>query len=436
MTENNNYNEPDGGSSSWHIPLNENFQRLDTDVEVRDLDANLSSYTPKDGAKFLAEDTGAVYIGDGSSWSKIGVISDPSDYVETSTFDAHVGEYESHRDEVGAHIGSGANPSQGEFSYDGDHVYVGTGGSTKNLTNIGTGDGGGVVSSIPADVTLDFDDEWAEVALVDRPLAWGAMGDRGDGVTIYVSPNGNYNAAGTQSDPYSITGVLESLPLFMGNLVFVDLYTVPNSNGNTPVTYEGDHYSLRAPTQFAMNNHGEVRFIGNPDNPSDVRINGPWHYGFFGKGDHGVCRGIQFQGGVQHNGYGRYVDCNLYNRIGAFGGQCLTTKQGKIILQRCNVGEGNNPELLRGHHTSHFKITGCDFNSSDGTPFEFDSGSVAAIGQSVNFDGIQANFTNMTSAEAASLLNVGAEGARLIGHDKMVVSAAGEIQVYEPAATF
>lgn len=71
MTENHDYNTPEKGASDWHIPLNGNFEALDTDVEIRDTEASLGEYTPKDGAKFLATDTGAVYVGDGSSWTQI-----------------------------------------------------------------------------------------------------------------------------------------------------------------------------------------------------------------------------------------------------------------------------------------------------------------------------------------------------------------------------
>lgn len=50
------------------------MESLDTDVEIRDTDANRSNYTPKDGAKYVATDTGTVYLGDGSSWTKLGEI--------------------------------------------------------------------------------------------------------------------------------------------------------------------------------------------------------------------------------------------------------------------------------------------------------------------------------------------------------------------------
>ncbi|GGM64981.1 hypothetical protein J2752_000354 [Halarchaeum rubridurum] len=75
MTENHGYNTPAAGATDWHVPLNENFEAFDTDVEVRDTDANRTNYAPKAGAKFLATDTGRVYLGDGSAWSPLGSLS-------------------------------------------------------------------------------------------------------------------------------------------------------------------------------------------------------------------------------------------------------------------------------------------------------------------------------------------------------------------------
>jgi hypothetical protein len=68
MTDNHEYETPAAGSLDWDKPLNRNFERIDTDVEIRDTDANRSNYTPKAGTKFLATDTGVVYVGDSSDW--------------------------------------------------------------------------------------------------------------------------------------------------------------------------------------------------------------------------------------------------------------------------------------------------------------------------------------------------------------------------------
>lgn len=71
MENNHNYERPSVGMTDWHVPINENFAKLDGDVEIRDQEANLSDYTPKTGAKFLALDTENVFIGDGSTWHKL-----------------------------------------------------------------------------------------------------------------------------------------------------------------------------------------------------------------------------------------------------------------------------------------------------------------------------------------------------------------------------
>ena len=74
MTDNHQYETPAAGTLDWDEPLNRNFERIDTDVEVRDTDASRANYVPKAGAKFLATDTGTVYLGDGSVWTQLGTI--------------------------------------------------------------------------------------------------------------------------------------------------------------------------------------------------------------------------------------------------------------------------------------------------------------------------------------------------------------------------
>ncbi|MEF8824924.1 MAG: hypothetical protein V5A27_01035 [Halapricum sp.] len=75
MTDNHGYSTPNEGSSDWHMPLNDNFRRIDTDVEVRDIESNLSEYQPNTGAKFLATDSGSIYIGDGRQWQQLGSVT-------------------------------------------------------------------------------------------------------------------------------------------------------------------------------------------------------------------------------------------------------------------------------------------------------------------------------------------------------------------------
>lgn len=73
MTE--RYTTPEKGTLDWHRPLNQNFQRLDQDVEIRDSEANRANYEPVQGKKFLATDSNAVYFGDGETWVLSGYIA-------------------------------------------------------------------------------------------------------------------------------------------------------------------------------------------------------------------------------------------------------------------------------------------------------------------------------------------------------------------------
>lgn len=53
-----------------HPGLQQRLRELGADVEIRDLDANKTNYTAHEGAKFLATDTGTVYLGDGTNWNE------------------------------------------------------------------------------------------------------------------------------------------------------------------------------------------------------------------------------------------------------------------------------------------------------------------------------------------------------------------------------
>ena len=49
------------------------LQSLEIDVMVRDTDGNRGTYTPHENAMYLATDTGAAYLGDGSSWTSLDI---------------------------------------------------------------------------------------------------------------------------------------------------------------------------------------------------------------------------------------------------------------------------------------------------------------------------------------------------------------------------
>ncbi|MUV88589.1 hypothetical protein GJ629_00710 [Halapricum sp. CBA1109] len=67
-TPNHKYNIPALGEENWDQLLNENFEQIDSEVEIRDREANKGQYDPKAGAKYEATDSGAVYLGNGDTW--------------------------------------------------------------------------------------------------------------------------------------------------------------------------------------------------------------------------------------------------------------------------------------------------------------------------------------------------------------------------------
>jgi len=70
VTKNHGFDTPAEGTTDWHVPVNTNFEALDAAVEIRDRESRLDDYSPKAGAKFFATDTGHVYVGDGTAWSR------------------------------------------------------------------------------------------------------------------------------------------------------------------------------------------------------------------------------------------------------------------------------------------------------------------------------------------------------------------------------
>lgn len=80
MTDFHDYNTPEEGEKNWHAPLNENFRRIDRDIEIRDEENNRKDYTPKSGAKYFSTDSGSIYIGDGNSWNKISYAGQSSEF--------------------------------------------------------------------------------------------------------------------------------------------------------------------------------------------------------------------------------------------------------------------------------------------------------------------------------------------------------------------
>lgn len=78
------FHSPEGGIENWHLPLNENFDLLETLVEHREPAANRFSVPPAQGKKWLSTDTGTVYIGTGNEWKELGTIGASSGGTSSS----------------------------------------------------------------------------------------------------------------------------------------------------------------------------------------------------------------------------------------------------------------------------------------------------------------------------------------------------------------
>lgn len=48
-TPNHGYKTPSDGTPNWHLSLNDNFERIDSDVAIRDTEANKVGYEPRMG---------------------------------------------------------------------------------------------------------------------------------------------------------------------------------------------------------------------------------------------------------------------------------------------------------------------------------------------------------------------------------------------------
>jgi hypothetical protein len=82
---NHGYNTPPRGAVDWDRLLNENFESLDVDVEIRGEEETLDEYEPKSGAFFLATDTGNGYVGEGDRWRPLSTISESPEFESVTT---------------------------------------------------------------------------------------------------------------------------------------------------------------------------------------------------------------------------------------------------------------------------------------------------------------------------------------------------------------
>lgn len=79
-TSNHDYRIPPARDERWATKMTQNLERFEGDIPLLDaagtLDASIvdDPHTPHDGAWLVARDTGAVFIGDGESWTHRGAI--------------------------------------------------------------------------------------------------------------------------------------------------------------------------------------------------------------------------------------------------------------------------------------------------------------------------------------------------------------------------
>lgn len=111
-TSNHNLQQPTKGTEDWHVPLNENFAKIDTGVEIRDEEGNRREYEPKQGSKFFATDTGVVYVGDGDAWRKLGSLVKTTESTRDGTIVATPGDVQSAIDEASTESAFARAPTQ------------------------------------------------------------------------------------------------------------------------------------------------------------------------------------------------------------------------------------------------------------------------------------------------------------------------------------
>lgn len=84
-TEKQNLDLPAEGATDWHIPLNDNFEKLDASaiLQVSTVDELESTYTPTDETFAFIEQSREFWSGTGSQWVRVG-------YVKQTAHDVYV----------------------------------------------------------------------------------------------------------------------------------------------------------------------------------------------------------------------------------------------------------------------------------------------------------------------------------------------------------
>ena len=262
-TPNHGYNVPSEGTTDWHEPLNENFEQYDTDIEIRDIDANKKNYEPKEGAKFLATDRGNVYLGDGSTWNQLATSGERPhfDGVDVELHGVKITK-QTHEDSAALRVENmttsqdaqaikGVTDSRTEF--DGEHVAAGvygkaTGDTGRGVSGYATGDGGTGVYGIG-----------------DHPDGTGVVAAGVDGATgLYVLAGGNSPVAMQVDGRAEFWGAVHP--------------------------YDGNHLDLRGQNNWNLDDtDGDVR-IGNDDYRLAIGV-------ALGGGGAGACN-LRAKGGI------------------------------------------------------------------------------------------------------------------------------------------
>ena len=141
-TPNHDYDYPEPGEENWGTQLNEMFDAMDVDIEVRDAGPpNPNEYEPVAAAKYLDTDTGLVYLGTGDEWMAMSVLGRTDDPEGVGV------RGESTHEEVGNTVGvRGSTASDGDIDEgifpSGVEGYASGEGPTTGVVGFSEGDTG------------------------------------------------------------------------------------------------------------------------------------------------------------------------------------------------------------------------------------------------------------------------------------------------------
>ncbi len=82
-TDNHSLDKPEAGSTDWHIPLNTNFEVIDTEMVIAG-PLNERPEPGDEGRKFLAIDQKLWYYDNGTNWEVESVVIEPRSTDPTS----------------------------------------------------------------------------------------------------------------------------------------------------------------------------------------------------------------------------------------------------------------------------------------------------------------------------------------------------------------